>query len=111
MMLRAVSRSDEVAGYHSVSKMSAVCLGARQVKRDFDISGLGKHSGLISYLPVAFALSDSQDQGAAGSTARAAKIARGPAWSFDRHACCSRTGDQGGPDRDLQLLGRADLVA
>jgi len=26
-----------------------------KVKRDFDASGLGKHSGLISYLPVAFA--------------------------------------------------------
>src|SRR5260370_27555889 len=111
MMLRAVSLSYQLAGYHSVSKMSAVCLRARKVKRDFDISGLGKHSGLISYLPAAFALSDSQDEGVAGSTARAAKIARGPARSLDCHTCCSRSGDQGGRDRDLQLLSALDLSA
>jgi hypothetical protein len=58
-----------------------------------------------------FRLSDSQAEGAAGSTARAAKIARVPPRSFDRHACCSRSGDQGGRDRDLQLLTARDLSA
>jgi hypothetical protein len=49
-------------------------------------------------------LHDSQDERAAGSTARAAKITRVPARSIDRHACCSCCGDYGSRNRGLQLL-------
>jgi hypothetical protein len=63
-------------------------------------------SPLAGSIPSAFvlALGDSQDEGVAGSTARAANIARVSARSIDRHACCSRSGDHGGRDRGLQLL-------
>lgn len=56
---------------------------------------------LFPYCP---SLSDSQEEGAAGSAARAAKIACGPARSIDFHTCCSRTGDHGRGERDLQFL-------
>jgi hypothetical protein len=58
-----------------------------------------------------FSLSDSQDEGAAGSTACTAKITRISARSIDRHTGCPRTGDQGGRDRDLQLLATHDRSA
>ena len=51
-----------------------------------------------------FCLSDSQDEGAAGSTAAAAKIARVPARSIDLHAGATGGGDYSGRDRGLQLL-------
>jgi hypothetical protein len=53
-------------------------------------------------------LSDGQDENAAGSTARAAKVAGVAAWSPDRHVCGSRSGDQVGCDRDLQMLTAHD---
>ena len=40
----------------------------------------------------------------AGSTTRAANIARVPARCVDRHVCRPRAGDQRTRDRDLQLL-------
>src|SRR5580700_7643776 len=49
-------------------------------------------------------LGDSQDEGAAGSTAAAAKIARVPARSIDLHAGATGGGDYSGRDRGLQLL-------
>jgi len=58
-----------------------------------------------------FSLSDSQDEGAAGSTARTAEITGIPARSIDRHTGCSRTGDQGGRDGNLQLLAAHDRSA
>ena len=51
-----------------------------------------------------FRLGDSQDQGAAGSTAGAAKIARVPAWSVDLHACRAGCRDYRRCDHGLQLL-------
>ena len=78
-------------------------------KRAFHVPQELAQSKLL--FPRCFCLSDSQDEGEAGSTARAAKIARVPARSMDRHACCSRSGDQGGRDRDLQLLTARDLSA
>ena len=54
-------------------------------------------------------LGDRQDQGTAGPTARTANIARVPARSMHGHACCSRSGDHGGCDRDLQLLTAHDV--
>ena len=111
MMVRAVSLSYQLAGYHSVSEMSAVCLRARQSETRFRCLGSWKTFGVNLLFARCFCLSDSQDQGAAGSTARAAKIARGPARSLDCHTCCSRSGDQGGRDRDLQLLSARDLSA
>ena len=49
-------------------------------------------------------LGDSQDEGAAGSTAAAAKIARVPARSIDLHASATGGGDYSGRNRGLQLL-------
>lgn len=48
-----------------------------------------------------FRLSDSQDEGAAGSTAAAPKIARVPARSIDLHAGASWGGHYAGRDRGL----------
>ena len=56
-----------------------------------------------------FHLRDGQDQGLAGSTTGTANIARVPGRGVDRHVGGSRTGDQGGGDRDLQLLTAQDL--
>ena len=50
---------------------------------------------------IAGVLGDGQDEGMAGAAAGAAKTARVSAWSFYRHAGCSRNGDQGGRDCDL----------
>ena len=58
-----------------------------------------------------FSLSDSQDEDVAGPTARAPQSARVPARSVDRHFCCSRSGDHGGSDRDLQLRIACDRGA
>jgi len=44
----------------------------------------------------------------AGSAARATEIARGSARSVHRNAGCSRSGDQVGRDRGLQLLSAGD---
>ena len=59
--------------------------------------------------PAVSCLGDSQGEGTAGPTARTANIARVPARSIHRHACCSRSGDHGGRDRDLQLLTAHDV--
>ena len=59
--------------------------------------------------PTGSCLGDSQGEGTAGPTARTPKIARVPARSMHRHACCSRSGDHGGRDRDLQLLTAHDV--
>ena len=65
----------------------------------------------MTNVSTVFHLSDRQDEGVAGSTARAAHVARVPARSVDRHVCGSRSGDQGGRDRDLQLLTARDRGA
>ena len=59
--------------------------------------------------PAGSCLGDSQGEGTAGPAARTAKIARVPARSIHRHACCSGSGDHGGRDRDLQLLTAHDV--
>ena len=67
-------------------------------------------SGLILFAHCS-CLSNSQDERMAGPTARAATIARVPARSLNRHARSSRTGNQGGRDRDLHLLIARDRSA
>src|ERR1700722_1354500 len=59
---------------------------------------------LAALLQQSLLLRDSQDEGAAGSTARAAKITRVSARSIDRHPCCSCCGDYGSRNRGLQVL-------
>jgi hypothetical protein len=54
--------------------------------------------------PSLLILSDSQDEGAAGSTTRAGKSGGVPTRSIDCHGCCSQSRDQGGRDHGLQLL-------
>ena len=49
-------------------------------------------------------LCDGQDESVAASTARAAKIARVPARSIDRHAGSSSSGDHSGRNHSLQLV-------
>ena len=56
-------------------------------------------------------LRDGQDDGMAGSAARATEIARGSARSVHRNVGCSRSGDQVGRDCGLQLLSAGDRGA
>ena len=59
--------------------------------------------------PAGSCLGDSQGEGTAGPTARTVNVACVPARSIHRHACCSRSGDHGGRDRDLQLQTAHDV--